>query len=287
MKRTQLFSLGTANLGSKYGITNKNELNLTESVKVIQMAFEGGIRNFDTAPEYGIAEELIGQLETPANNIKVFTKIPKLSEYSYQNILDSLKKSLMKLRVPTLAGIYFHDPKAHESPSLGEISKILIEMNLAEKVGFSAYSEHDILKAKERYPHWTLFQLPENIADRKKTRSKALLQLAHEGNDIHVRSIFLQGLLLLPPGQVDSRFPEIALFNSELNQSARKIGVLPIDMCLSYANRIPWKATTIVAAATKTQLDPILSYEDIDFDFDNLPEVSSKILDPRNWTKSK
>ena len=51
-------SLGTAQFGNSYGVTNKNGIIETNSAeRIIREAFEKGINYLDTAQAYGKAEE--------------------------------------------------------------------------------------------------------------------------------------------------------------------------------------------------------------------------------------
>ena len=55
------FVLGTAQLGSAYGLANKEgKLSPEKAFKVLDEAILRGVRIFDTASGYGDSEEIIG-----------------------------------------------------------------------------------------------------------------------------------------------------------------------------------------------------------------------------------
>ncbi len=281
----QKFTLGTANLGFDYGVMNSKTFNRSNSIAVLEAAVDKGIMTFDTAPGYGEAEVLLGEVIGNNEDQKVITKIPKLHKYDFEVIYSSIRQSIKRLAVNKLYGILFHDANAYAHSGMDRISKEILETGLVEKIGFSAYSEIDLIQSLEYCPSWTIFQLSENIADRQKRHSQQLEELANNGIAIYMRSVFLQGLLLATPNEVPTKFHEIADFNKIISKMANKYEITPRDLCLSYANNISWSSSTIIAAANTTQLLDNLNYRQIDLDFEALPTLSAEILDPRNWDK--
>lgn len=269
-----------------YGATNSNNFEISESRNVINYAIKNDITNFDTAPSYGIAEALLG--ECLGNNFvgKVFTKISKMDFYTFETVLESLQNSLLRLNMNSVEGLLFHDPDILDKRLDPEITFRILESGLVERVGFSAYSEEDIRKAKNLFPMWTIFQLPENILSRQSLTSQFLMDLHSMGDVIHVRSIFMQGLLIANPENLDSKFSTILPTLKSVNDMAVELEISPVDLCLSYANSIAWSSGTVLAAANVLQLQEILDYKHYQLDYSEFPRLPSEDLDPRNWSKA-
>ena len=53
--------MGTVQLGLDYGINKKKKPSKEESIKILECAYNNGIKIFDTAQAYGTAEEIIGE----------------------------------------------------------------------------------------------------------------------------------------------------------------------------------------------------------------------------------
>lgn len=279
--------LGTANLGAAYGIKNDDEYNEDVSRGVITHALARGIFTFDTAAEYGKAEELLGATIKPHKEYHVVTKIPARAAYTYEYVLRCLQLSLSKLKQKKIYGLMYHDPDIHKKNEIREISKKLLETGLIEHIGFSAYSLDALLLAKEQNPSWTIFQVPENILDRRLMNSIELSEMAEAKNIIYVRSTFLQGLLLSSSSDIPDVFKKYKQVFHELHLYAEENGVKSLDLCLSYSSSISWSSGMIVAAATKNQLDEILDFRFLNFDFDKLEKLPEQILDPRKWSELK
>lgn len=94
---------GLIAIGRPWGTTPKVPTE-KEAIHFLEVAFENGIRLFDTAPSYGLSEERLGKflsLLTPAERkeVKVYTKFGErwnssTNESYVDHSLDSLKQSL-------------------------------------------------------------------------------------------------------------------------------------------------------------------------------------------------
>ena len=188
--------LGTAAFETGYGIANQRIKLDSEAIRgIIATAQNHGIREFDTAPVYGGAESQLGLLLNHELGPKISSKISKEDAGSVKSMLESVKKTLLRTKVARLTNLYLHDADALIGPTLSETTaglKELIGLGLVERVGVSAYSLQSVLRAKELIPELSVFQVPENICDRRMLNSKDLVDLEREGNHFIVRSIFLQ-----------------------------------------------------------------------------------------------
>lgn len=283
MKPSKLI-LGTANLGSSYGITNTVNYDPSNALEIINYAVSRGIDTFDTAAEYGEAERLLGITHKSSKPANLITKIPKLDSYTFESVFHYLNQSMDRMGITFLFGLLFHDPLIHERREIYEISERILDTGIVKRIGFSAYSLESLLTAKNNNPHWTIFQIPENILDRRLTNSTELLDLFNTGNIIHVRSIFLQGLLLTNSQELPLKFMQYRQVFAQIESLAHKVGVTPLDICLSYAANIPWSSGSIIAAATVAQLDAIINFQHVDFEFSNLQSLPEAVLDPRRWS---
>ncbi|MEK9153210.1 MAG: aldo/keto reductase, partial [Patescibacteria group bacterium] len=106
------FVLGTAQLGSDYGVANKSgKPNQKMATEIIKLAWQKGIREFDTAQGYG-SEVILGKAFTKlgiSKKVKVTTKLhPSLDHLDERSISKSLDRSLKNLGVPIISTILLH-----------------------------------------------------------------------------------------------------------------------------------------------------------------------------------
>ena len=277
------FILGTANIGQSYGINNPNYYDENASLRILNHAIKRGINSFDTAANYGVAEQLIGKTIGTYENFRVITKVPTQDSYTFEYVNDCLEKSLNNLQQKNIYGLMFHDPDINTKSKIQDISKKLLESGRVEHLGFSAYSLEAVLEAKEKNQNWTIFQVPENILDRRLHRSTEMADLARNQNSIFVRSIFLQGLILREPNELPQTFHKYKKILADFRLACDQQEVNILDLCISYASSISWSSGIVVAAASTGQLDQIIDYKFIDVEFDLFDCLPDEVLDPRLW----
>ena len=204
------FILGTATFGTSYGVANKGiKLKKEEIGKIVAIAQSLGVDEFDTAPNYAGAETQLGEFLDQRSQPKVSSKISKENSSSAKLMLASVRETLFRTRVGKLENLYLHDPDALSRKEASETIaglKEIIELGLANRVGVSVYSLHALLRAKETFSGLTVFQVPENICDRRLLKSSELADLQSQGDRLVIRSIFLQGLLVMSPEEVSLKF---------------------------------------------------------------------------------
>lgn len=281
--------LGTAAFGKKYGIANRGlKLESREIGEILLTAQALGINEFDTAPSYIGAEAQLGKFLDLSQQPKVSSKLSKANSTSVRLILASVKETLRRTKVRSLETLYLHDPEALTGKSVEETNAGLnevISLGLAKKVGASVYSIQALLDAKARYPILTVFQVPENICDRRMLSSSELVDLKNEGNQFNVRSLYLQGLLLMPPEAIPSKLQRAKTAVLQLKAFADSCAALPIDLCLAYGRAIPWASGIIIGPVNVGQLQQAVHSKvqlpaAWERSIEILPEA---ILDPRRW----
>lgn len=282
------FILGTATFGARYGIANQNsEMAENECIQVLQNARLLGIESLDVAPVYGDAESIIGKFHDTNKPFKVFSKISESAFSSGEKILEQIRKSREKMQITEFEGISFHnldllrEMRAREVNQL--ISKIL-SSGLTSTVGVSVYLESEIDFVKSEFPDVNLFQVPENVMDRRLIKSEFVSLLSNQGVEFQVRSIFLQGLLLMDNTSLRGSLASARQGLSQLKDysAARRQSVL--DLCLNYAKQIDWASNIVVGATSADQLSEIVNHKKKLIDLETLPDAfPDSITDPRRW----
>jgi aryl-alcohol dehydrogenase-like predicted oxidoreductase len=281
--------LGTANFGNAYGIGNNGaSLSNEESKYIIEWAQANRVNYYDTAMAYGSAEKILGIYLDKSLEPNVSAKLNEESCQTSDLIVQRTKEILARLGMSRLSVLYLHN-EALLGTSIGpEIKRGLeavLDLGLAEKIGVSAYSEESVFSCKKKVPKLTAFQVPENICDRRLIHSQKILELAAHGNSFQVRSIFLQGLLLMDPKKLPHKLTNTASGIQQLREFGDSYSISTVELCLAYAKSIPWADGIVVGVASLKQLQEIVSANrPLPLGWDSgisiLPE---DILDPRKW----
>ena len=287
----QIF-IGTANFNKKYGIGNRAAMFDKKDLEKIFFEVESKHNVLlDTAQGYSDAEKLIGEIAGKKLENKVVTKISPNQYDTAGSTVNLVKKSLIDLNQNCLYGVLLHDSNIIESPNIDDIIQGLefcIDSGIVSHIGISSYDSTSIQLAATKYRSLTLFQINENVIDQRNFNSKELNDLKQIGKQISVRSIFLQGNLLVKDSEIiSSLMPKREVFVAfkkfcELHNSS------PLKICLDYAKSITWSNGIIVGVNSfENYLDIIENYSTptsaIEFSNSTLGSFYS---DPRNWINS-
>lgn len=282
------FILGTANFSGDYGIAQKNHLELEQVEEILSFAQTNDLNHFDTAKSYGDTQKILGSFLDYSNRVQLDSKIGNQECGTIESILESVRKSLDELKTNKLSTLYLHDANSllgdNKSATKNGLTKIL-DMGLADYIGVSVYTLNDLLECKKALPDLSRFQVPENICDRRLSYSEEMLELSRDNNEINVRSIFLQGLLLLPIEAIPKGLSESSKSINDLDLYSKKESVNRIDLCIAYAKSISWASKIVVGVESITQLKAILdSNYKLSSEWErNVSRVSEAIADPRKW----
>ncbi|MFM4719708.1 aldo/keto reductase [Aeromonas bivalvium] len=188
-------ALGTVQFGLDYGISNHaGEVADAELDAILTLARKLGMDTLDTAQAYGKAEARLGVCNS--TDFRVITKLsPNIDAADLAVSLDS---SLQRLARPSVEGLLLHRSQ-DASPALFERLADLQHQGKVGKVGVSVYSPEELTGWLEQGYPLELVQLPANLLDQRFLRAGWLDRLQAMGCEIHVRSLFLQGLLLMQP----------------------------------------------------------------------------------------
>jgi aryl-alcohol dehydrogenase-like predicted oxidoreductase len=279
--------LGTAQLGLDYGVTNLNgRPNDSETTKLLEMAVNSGICTLDTASAYGDAEVRLGNLGF-SSKFKVVSKFQCMDE----NILN-VEEHLNRLQLDSIYGLLFHSAlQLNSAEGISSLSKLRAARSsgFVEKIGFSAYTVEEVYDAISIFPDVDLIQVPGNALDFKILDSEITEHLQNLGVEIHVRSIFLQGVLLQKGNDsLGNKFFDFIDPLKKIENKAYEAKQSIIQFLINQIRCHPNVSAIVVGASTTQELSEIV-------DAWNSPCVaSSRIehtlnqnnLDPRNWQGS-
>ena len=197
-------ALGTVQFGLNYGITNSKGITPGVEVKqILDYYYSEGGRVLDTSMAYGVSEKVIGEYHN--NRFKIITK---LSWEHVDNLENHLTLSLSKLKVSKVYALMLNTADIlNENPSIWSEMQKIKNSGKCNKIGFSLYTTRqlEILLDKNIIPD--IVQLPMSVADRRFV--PFLKRLKELGTEVHVRSVFLQGILLGTPSKLDTNFKEL------------------------------------------------------------------------------
>ena len=214
--------LGAAAFGQAYGIANPASVaEGLEIDKLLNRAWERGVRRIDTAVIYGSADERIGAwINRTGNAPEIISKIPPIETMTngqtQQDIESYTLQTLTTLGIDKLDGLLTHHANDIFQPTVQEAFERLKEQGHVGAAGISAYSAKHIDDAINLSVVDTA-QIPTSLFDRRVTESGTHNRCLNAGIRLFGRSVFPQGLVFLDPSTLPAFF---APAKSTLQKSA-------------------------------------------------------------------
>lgn len=280
--------LGSAQFGMTYGVNNqRGQIPKAEIFEILSLARISGLCMIDTAAAYGNSEEIIG--EYLKREGQVFDVVSKLSQGKEGSIRQRVADSFEKLGVERLYGYILHAFSDYErAPKIwDELESLRLEGKII-KTGFSLYYPKEIEFFSARKVVAGIVQLPYSVFDRRFEPFFGRLHSA--GIEIHVRSVFLQGLVFKDTQMLSGKLSRMKDKLVLLNKIAQEFGVPVLVICLNFALRNPYISKVVVGVDSLANFQELLTcfdYEDqmrqILPKLEGLIENDERVVLPVNW----
>ncbi len=279
--------LGGAQLGLPYGILNGGEtLSREEVARILDTAVDHGIDSIDTAIAYGQSESIIG--ETSQNRFNIISKLPPLpvdisnvSEWVHSQIQGSLSR----LKCTSLDALLLHRPQdltgAQGAELYAAIGSLMAE-KMIHRFGVSIYSPEDLEGIIGTFDIHVV-QAPLNVFDRRILG--VTNQLSALNIEVHVRSVFLQGVLIANPINRPQRFEPWSEHFALFDEWVRSSGVSAMACCMGFALQQPGIAKLVIGTTSAESLDEIMNSipNSVLEAPTHLQSSVEQLIDPRFW----
>lgn len=297
--------LGGAQLGLKYGMLQK-KISIKNIESIIETALKNNINSIDTAHNYGDSEKNIGNLINKYKNsqIHIISKLKVFKKnYSTSNlkkeVIESIQNTLNNLEIKFIDTLLIHE-MSNMNINNGFIWKYLISIKnkkIFKNLGVSVQNKKELLIALS-IKDISVIQLPFNIIDNRWDDVINQIIKAKKKRDleIHVRSVFLQGLLLNINNKAwnKTKFKNYKLIKRWLNDKTKLFKRKSVvDLCLSYVQSQDWIDKIIMGVDSKDHLInniklfnlKSLSLSEINDINLSRPKVNNTLLNPSKWRK--
>ena len=282
--------LGTANLGSYYGINHSHLVKNNSFTKIFLKIKKRKIFFIDTAMSYKNSENYLAK-----NNLSKFKIISKVSLIKSNSnskidkqILVKIENSLSKLKIKKFYGLLIHNTKelrGNKGKQIYNSLKVLKKKGLVSKIGYSIYTPGELDKFFKRFKP-DIIQGPLNLFDHRIINSGWLKKLNKSGVEFHARSIFLQGLLLRNFKKIPLKFKRYNNIFRNYHKWLDTNNLSPLAACLNFVVLNKYVKKIIVGVDNSNQLEDIINLKvntKNNYDFHKLNCLNKKIIDPSKW----
>lgn len=274
----QKLALGSVQFGTRYGISNSTGMTPQKEVReIIAYCQEQGITTIDTAYAYGKSEEVLGLHDL--SRFDLVSKFLPASEL-VPCVQEQLRISLQRLNIPCLYGYLAHRPAyVLQNRSVWTFLNEAKQAGLIKKIGFSLTDPQEMDKLIKANMLPDMVQLPFNYFDNRFAATMRLLKERYN-TEVHVRSVFLQGLFFTEPDKLAAFFDPVKDYLLDLQNNYRPLHAY----LLNYVISNDWVDKVVVGVNNKKQL--IENVAALKHPL-NLPRFDGKIdaaiLNPANW----
>ena len=287
--------LGTVQLGIDYGIANHlGKPSFENVVAMIERSIAEEIFCFDTAKSYGDSEEILGRVFDKlgiCDKVQVNTKLAaiKKGKLNRNQIYAEVKDSLVKLQINKLWSLMSHD---------FDSLQIILQTGAIEKlkqdgfISFFGVSVYDVEQANFALEQSDIdiIQLPANAWDLKMYEAGIFEKAKKYNKIVMVRSVYLQGLLLLDPLMVKSKNREAYILSMAWNKWLYENNLNAVEASLGFV--LHYADMLVIGAESPSQIQSTASkfrtamitksqfrqWQNIVKKYD-----TKKIVDPRQW----
>lgn len=277
--------LGTVQFGLNYGIAGRGEIVPQSEVReILDKAWNLGIRRLDTAPVYGNIEKTLKSL-TSDLPFHIASKIPALPpNLSVNKMRDWVRTSIYKSQDnlgPLLSTLFFHrcDDLLEKNGELiwSTANQALLDTNI--QLGVSCYSPSEVSILRQKFL-MEVIQLPGNAFDQRIRTIEDNSNLV-----IYLRSVFLQGALLLTQQEVESKFTQGQAAMMSWREWCRERILSPLQAALGIVKGLPNVRYCIIGVNNVSQLEEIVQeWTSVDPLFaSDLAVHNNDVIDPRCW----
>ncbi len=252
--------LGTVQLGLPYGVANTHgQPDYRRAVDIVETALAGGIRCFDTAAAYGNSEQVLGRALRQLgvlDDVTIVTKVRHLDEHeraeadlAAEAIRQSVDDSRRHLGLDCISIVLFHNP---EDAVYADVLEHLRERGWVGRTGLSlAQPPYDPVEID---PLYSAIQLPGNPLDRWPRRPDIVASLSRPNLAVFLRSVYLQGLLVMPHEAVPTHLAEVLPVRKRLATIAGELGTTEAELALRYSLGLDVATRVLIGVETPEQL---------------------------------
>jgi aryl-alcohol dehydrogenase-like predicted oxidoreductase len=290
-------TVGTVQFGLPYGIANSSgQPSYKEARDILATAHKGGVNCLDTAVAYGTSEEVIGRALTELDmkdDFVVVTKVPPLPE-GVKSVAEvdsfveeSVLNSLQRLRLDSVPVCMFHRENDYR---YWESLWKLHQRGLVSFIGASTETPDralDIISGGDA----GAVQIPSNLLDRRFSGKRVFQAAREQGVTLFVRSIYLQGALLLPLELLTGSLASFEPVLLKLRELAHQSGLAMEELSMRYMLGIEGVSSLVIGVESVAQMRHNVELAgkgalppDLKARVDELvPQLPERLLNPARW----
>jgi aryl-alcohol dehydrogenase-like predicted oxidoreductase len=258
-----------------------------EARDILAIAARSGVGVLEVGRASAAGETSLGQALPRPNPFKISltTVRPDRGPDLVEAEIRAQMRRIGAERVDALFAPSATDLLAPQGAQLWDRLKALRDQGLCNKIGVSVYASDDPVGLSRRFKP-DVVQAPASLLDQRLIVDGTLASLTEMGVEVHLRSIFLNGVLFLPPDRAPSHLKAAAGRISRARRLIAEGRSDPLQAALGFALSRPEASTVLVGVASAAEMSAVVAAAmspPPDLDWDEMAISDPDALDPTSW----
>lgn len=256
---------GTANFVKNYGLVRNKQTN-KQIIQILKYLKKKKIFSLDTSIEYRSVDKKIKL--SKFRKWKIITKInlQRFEKYKdekkiIQELSILIKKNAKNIGVKQIHTLLIQNTNfllTKNGHRFFFILKKFKKLSLVNRIGYSIYNFNTIKQLVRNFKP-DMIQCPCNIFDNRISKKKISLFIKEKKIEIHARSIFLKGSLLLKAKNLPKQILQWREKYKEFDDWIEKNNHSRLEVCINFVLNNPLVNKVIIGADNLQQLKQILN----------------------------
>ncbi|HEX7884931.1 MAG TPA: bifunctional regulator KidO [Phenylobacterium sp.] len=252
--------LGTSQFGLDQPPGPRGKPREAEARDILSIAGRSGLSVLEVARGSASADGLLrGALPQPNPFRLTLTAIRP--DRGPDMVEAELRAQMLRLgveRVDTIVASSATDLFSPLGPQLWDRLKALKDEGLCARIGVPVYASDDPVGVARRFKP-DLMQAPASLLDQRLLLDGSLATIAEMGVEVHLRSIFLNGVLFLPPDRAPSHLKAAAGRISRARRLIAEGRSDPLQASLGFALSRPEATRVLVGVSSAAEMSAVVA----------------------------
>jgi aryl-alcohol dehydrogenase-like predicted oxidoreductase len=259
----------------------------TEARDILSIAARARLSVLDVSGNYGRAEQVLGDLIPRPVPFRVTLSAAR-ADRGPDFVEAEVRASLRRLALERADAVIVSSPSElfgqHGAAVWDRLARLRDE-GLFAKIGVAAHASDDPVGVARRFKP-DILQAPASLLDQRLLADGSLQRIAGMGIEVQLRSIFLNGLLFLPPDRVPAQLKGASGRLSKVRRMIAEGRSDPLQAALGFALSRVEASAVLVGVTSAAELSAVVaaaSSPPPDLDWDDMAIDDPVALDPRRW----
>ena len=259
----------------------------TEARDILNIAARAHLSVLDVSGNYGRAESVLGDLIPRPVPFRVTLSAAR-ADRGPDFVEAEARAALRRLALERADAIIVSSPSELFGPHGAAVWERLARLRdegLFARIGVAAHASDDPVGVARRFKP-DILQAPASLLDQRLLADGSLARIAGLGIEVQLRSIFLNGLLFLPPDRVPAQLKGASGRLSRVRRMIAEGRSDPLQAALGFALSRPEASAVLVGVTSAAELSAVVaaaSSPPPDLDWDDMAIDDPVALDPRRW----